>query len=162
MKVSNKRGFTLIEVLVVVLIIGILAAVALPQYQLAVAKSRAIRLFPLMRSWNNAQQVYYLAHGTYANDYTQLDIDLPHESRKGAGWLFYNDFKCLVNDSIKLSFQCTDLKSNITVEKYNNSQHLLCWAGKNNSFGNKVCKSLPRASPGSTQSTSNNLYQLPL
>ena len=35
-----KKGFTLIEVLVIILIIGVLAAVAMPIYTNAVAQSR--------------------------------------------------------------------------------------------------------------------------
>ena len=84
---AGKSGFTLIELLVVVLIIGILAAVAVPQYQVAVAKSRLAAIKPLLSSFKSAQESFYLANGYYSGAFSQLDIDhsctsgnLPDES----------------------------------------------------------------------------------
>ena len=73
----NKKAFTLIELLVVVLIIGILSAIALPQYQKAVWKSKNVQLKELVRAVSQAQQVYYLANDEYAAKLDDLDINLP-------------------------------------------------------------------------------------
>ena len=74
---SRLGGFTLIELLVVVLIIGILAAIAVPQYQKAVEKSRAAALPPILRPLAAAKKAYYMANGTHAHRFDELDVSLP-------------------------------------------------------------------------------------
>ena len=68
------KGFTLIELLVVVLIIGILATVALPQYQIAVAKSRLAAIKPIVLAIKDAEEYYYLNHGEYTSNLSLLEI----------------------------------------------------------------------------------------
>ena len=72
-----KKGFTLIELLVVVLIIGILAAIAVPQYQKATEKSEEANMLTMLQSVTQAAQRFYLANGTYATSFAQLDINFP-------------------------------------------------------------------------------------
>ncbi|MCQ2410829.1 MAG: hypothetical protein MJ053_05025, partial [Elusimicrobiaceae bacterium] len=54
-----------------------LAAVALPQYQKAVWKSRNSELKQLVKTVTQAEQVYFMANGRYAQNFDELDIDLP-------------------------------------------------------------------------------------
>ena len=63
--------------LVVVLIIGILAAVALPQYKKSVEKSKAMQAIAMLKSVVNAQRRYFLANGKYAEHFDELDITIP-------------------------------------------------------------------------------------
>ena len=94
---KNKQAFTLIELLMVVLIIGILAVVALPQYQVAVAKSRLSQAFVLAKSIKDAEEAYYLANGEYTEDLDNLSVDFgPYTStstpRLGSTNTFANNY----------------------------------------------------------------------
>ena len=73
----KTQGFTLIEVLVVVLIIGILTSIALPQYQFAVEKARAAEGLVSLRAIADAAEIYYSQYNTYPDTLDQLDISLP-------------------------------------------------------------------------------------
>lgn len=73
--VQSRIGFTLIELLVAVLIIGILAAVALPQYQKAVDKSRAAEVLTMGKYLKNLEEAYYLEHGNYTDNFNKLGAE---------------------------------------------------------------------------------------
>ena len=101
---KGMAGFTLIEVLVVVLIIGILASVAMPQYNKAVEKSRATQALAILKSLYAAQETYYMANGSYATSFDELDLSVPwtgttkwftlgHDTRANENWSLqiYND-----------------------------------------------------------------------
>ncbi|MCF1428129.1 MAG: type IV pilin protein [Shewanella sp.] len=71
---SKHSGFTLIEVMIVVVIIGILASIAYPSYTRYVAEgARAEALSELMRI-ANLQEQYYLDFRSYTDDMTKLGL----------------------------------------------------------------------------------------
>jgi prepilin-type N-terminal cleavage/methylation domain-containing protein len=101
--IKNKKAFTLIEMLVVVLIIGILAAIALPQYRKAVERSRAAEIQTLMRALYTAEQEYQLITGEYATDFTKLSLDFPGYTIKD----YNNTNAAIKNDKMQIAIDGT-------------------------------------------------------
>jgi len=74
---TDSRGFTLVELSVVIVIIGVLAAFGVPKFRNAVERSKAAEAFNYLAATRSAQERYQARQGTYASDLTSLDIAMP-------------------------------------------------------------------------------------
>ena len=72
----NKKGFTLLEILIVLVILAVLAGLAVPAYISAVEKQRKQEAISNLGAVRSSQQRYFATHNNYAHaTYTDLDFD---------------------------------------------------------------------------------------
>lgn len=87
---KHQRGFTLLELLMVVIIIAILAAIAVPQYFRAAERSRAAEALQILGSMRGAEVRYKAQSATsiYTNVLDDLDIAVPGATGGGTSTLW--------------------------------------------------------------------------
>ena len=149
---KEKKGFTLVELLIAILIIGVLVGVALPQYRLAKDKAQYSAMMNIGRAIAESNERYYIEHNkTYATSFDQLDVNIPANSFSGNtayfDWgncrLYYQqEVHCTNNTSLRNQF----------IIHYNRGSRdphvIVCTAqglAENNRY-NKVCKSFGKYS----------------
>ena len=65
MKTQNRKGFTLIEILIVVIILGILAAIVIPQFTNASKEAKQSSLVTMVQSLRSQIALFKLQHNDY-------------------------------------------------------------------------------------------------
>jgi len=73
MATRNNHGFTLLELLVVVSIVGILASITIPQYAAYRARGFDSIIESQVRNFATGEEAHYVTNGTYVADVSELE-----------------------------------------------------------------------------------------
>ncbi len=154
----RKKGFTLLEMLVTVLIVGVLAAVAVPEYKTAVLNSRLSSVMTNVKTIADSLEVYYLSMNEYPdNDLSNLDVgiggctvsDGVYNCTKGTAYAFgisaaEKPVGGFLGNKQGLAY-IQYLKEEPTFAKRNQRE---CWADSSNELANRVCLNLDGVQQG--------------
>jgi len=117
---QNKKGFTLIELMVVVVIIGILAAVAVPKLFGMIAKSKASEIGPAAGTYVKLQNAYVAEAGTMVGNWLKIGYIGPGTKVGTAG-----------NESASTNFTYSGTTMTTDTVLLSSSLSLVGWTAKN-------------------------------
>ena len=139
----KNQAFTIIELLIAVLIIGILAAIAVPQYKVAVGKSQYIAMKPIVKLLYESNTRYYLSNGTFPKKFADLDIDLPIEQENDLTTYFIIKLKnidCYIMPQFNMYCAREIFGTTMMYHIIGSQRKCVSYNPNENYFANRICQ----------------------
>lgn len=125
MSINKKKGFTLLEMMVVVIIIGVLVYISVPMYEKVVQQSSVSDALHNMNMFSEAQSKYFMMNGAYADSLSKLETPLKSEDDE----VFTNNFTYSAGNPKDDDF-CIYANSNtwdyVLAKNYKKNSKVLC------------------------------------
>jgi prepilin-type N-terminal cleavage/methylation domain-containing protein len=89
---KTQKGFTLVELIITIVIVGILSLISGPIYEYYVEKARFTEAFSVLRAIADANTMYFVERGLWCNDIRELPIQIEGTLvNEDGAWRIQND-----------------------------------------------------------------------
>jgi len=114
----NNKAYTLTEVLITIVVLGVLISLALPNYSTVIERGRTAEAVSILGVLHEAQKLYQFENGTWSNDPDLLEVTYENNAIK-----YYDETTLTGRDG---ATECTAAKLCVaSIEDSNNRYRLL-------------------------------------
>ena len=76
--IFNRRGFTFLEILTALIILGALTGLAYPNFVTHIEKTRSTEAIQILESLHKAQVAFFYENNAYTSTLADLDVEFPN------------------------------------------------------------------------------------
>lgn len=131
LKGSNRKGFTIVELMIALIVVAILVALAYPSYTQYVRKAKRGEAQQLLMNWSVNQEIYRSNNPTYANKTQMAPPSHEHYGFDTVGTPDASSYELEAQASGDQANDTEDGEScaSMTIDQNGAKEPIACWGG---------------------------------